>query len=255
MAYKVIGHRGDKVNFVENTLAGFDAILQNPEIDGFEFDVVMSKDKKLLISHDRFIIDTCGHKQYIHNLTYTELLAINKMVNSNEEKNEERYPLLEEVLDLYANQSHKKMMLLEIKSIPASGVLPLTIPELVENVHRRLKRYSISDTCTIISFDYRIIKESYKQDKKRNIGLILHHNLIPLSSIINDLPISLLVMAKNWITKEQVDEMNKYDIDIFSWTPNTDKEWIRLDILGIKGLITDKPEVLSLFRKVHVDAI
>jgi len=249
LSYRIIGHRGNKAKFIENTLAGFQSILQNPDIDGFELDVVMSKDKKLLISHDRFITDPSGKKHYIHNLTYNELLTLGKISHIAEKQKGIRYPLLEDVLKLYANQPHKKMILLEIKSIPSSGTLPLSISQFVKSIHNLLEAFDIHETCTIISFDYRIIKESYKLSTKQKVGLILHHNLIPIVSIAETLHISMLVMAKDWITQEQVTEMRKCNIDIFTWTPNTEKEWLRLSTLGVKGLITDKPEALSIFSK------
>lgn len=61
-------------------------------------------------------------------------------------------------------------------------------------------------------------------------------------------------MAKNWITKEQVEEMDRYSIDIFAWTPNIEQEWTRLENLGIQGLITDMPDGLSRFRTENINA-
>ncbi len=70
MTYQIIGHRGNKAKYIENTLAGFESALQTNGVDGFELDIVVSKDKKLVISHDRFINDPLKNKHYIHNLTY-----------------------------------------------------------------------------------------------------------------------------------------------------------------------------------------
>jgi len=249
MTYKIIGHRGDKASYIENTLAGFNSALETDGIDGLELDVVVSKDKKILVSHDMYITDLSGKRQDIHTLTYTELLVLSAKVNANTILPGKPYPLLEDVLKLYAKQVSKKTILLEIKSLPSLEILPLSHSSLIENIHRLLKCYEISDKCIIISFDYRLLIESKKQDKNRNVGLILHRNLMPLAGIAEELKLSLFVMERNWITQEQVTAMQEKNVDIFTWTPNTEEEWMRLDNMGIKGLITDRPKELMLFRK------
>jgi len=249
MSYKIIGHRGDKANYTENTIAGFKSALEADGVDGLELDVVVSKDKRILVSHDMFITDNLGIKQYIHTVTYAELLALSARVNRNSVLPGKAYPLLEEVLKVYAKQANKKVILLEIKALPSLEMLPLSYSMLIEEIHGLLKTYQISDKCYIISFDYRFLVESKKQDANRKVGLILHRNLMPLSSIVEELGVSLLVMEREWVTQEEVVAMQKKKVEIFTWTPNTEEEWDRLDKLGINGLITDKPRVLSLFAK------
>ena len=249
MAYQIIGHRGDKAKYPENTLSGFKSALETNGIDGFELDVVVSKDRELLISHDLYLKDSADKKHCIHNLTYRELHSLTKTLDGELAKEMMRYPTLEDVLKLYNNQSHKKTILIEIKSLPASDSLPLTFRQLTRELHALLNKYNILDDCYIISFDYRVIKESYNQNPNIKIGLILHRNLIPLSSISDTLNLSLLVVEKEWVTKEQVLEMEQRNIDIFAWTPNTPQEWLRLNSIGIKGMVTDKPKDLSIFRR------
>jgi len=56
-------------------------------------------------------------------------------------------------------------------------------------------------------------------------------------------------MNKAWVTKEQVLEMSEKNIHIFTWTPNTYKEFLHLHSIGVQGMITDKPQEFSLFSK------
>lgn len=250
MSFKIIGHRGDKVNFVENTIAGFKSSLSGEGIDGIELDVVVSKDEKLLISHDMFMKDSLGNRQNIYELTYDELLTANKARQTETASDEMKYPLLEELLGLYSAQKNKKILLLEIKSLPSLAVPPLSVSELIKKVHALLKLYGIEgDKCIIISFDYRVIEESYKQNAKHPIGLILHRNLMPLSCIVDRLNLSLLIMEKGWIVKEQVLEMLEKKIDIFIWTANTHEDWEYLENMGVQGMITDKPKILAKHKK------
>ncbi len=248
MTYKIIGHRGDRAKYPENTLSGFKSALETNDIDGFELDIVVTKDKKLVISHDLFLKDSTNKKRYIHTYTYTELLALSKTLDGKLSQETMKYPTLEDVLSL-CNSRPKKTILIEIKSLPIFDFLPLSFPELIKEIHILLNKYNILYSCYIISFDYRIIKESYNQNPNIKIGLILHRNFLPLSCIINTVKPSLLIMEKEWITKDQVKEMIQENIDIFAWTPNSPQEWLHLTSIGIKGIITDKPKDLSIFRK------
>ena len=47
----VIGHRGNPMVYQENTLAGFKSLLEL-NVDGFETDIFLTKDKKLVLYHD-----------------------------------------------------------------------------------------------------------------------------------------------------------------------------------------------------------
>lgn len=47
----VIGHRGNPRKYQENTLEGFTSLLET-NADGFEIDIYMTKDGKLVVFHD-----------------------------------------------------------------------------------------------------------------------------------------------------------------------------------------------------------
>lgn len=239
MSYKIIGHRGNKADFVENTLAGFESALKANGVDGIELDVVVTKDKKLVISHDMFLVDVNGTKHNIYDITYSELCVLNSICVQSGIG--DKYPLLHEALILYSKYSSEKLLLLEIKSLPSLVRYPASIANIIKEVHKLLDENKIIQKCYLISFDYRIIKESKKQNKMLKTGLILHRNLVPLDVIANSLDISLLIMEKDWITKEQVIAMKKKDISIFSWTPNVPNDWNNLFSLGVGAIITDRP--------------
>jgi glycerophosphoryl diester phosphodiesterase len=47
----VIGHRGNPMKYQENTLDGFKSLLET-NADGFEMDIYVTKDDKLVVFHD-----------------------------------------------------------------------------------------------------------------------------------------------------------------------------------------------------------
>jgi len=241
MSYKIIGHRGNKAEYLENTLEGFQSILESPEIDGIEFDVAISKDGELFISHDLFL-ESDGKVIFLHTLTYAEILNL-----SDDKK---KYPLLVNVLELCSHyKSQNNTILIELKSWPAFDMQKLINKNSIVDIHKMLYQFKLLEICYLISFDYRLIEDSYHLDKRLKTGLILHRNLFPLIPVVNALHCSILVVERSWITIEQVEEMNLLGIQVFVWTPNNEEEWIRLHKMGVSAMVTDKPKLLSVFMR------
>jgi glycerophosphoryl diester phosphodiesterase len=59
----LIGHRGSPGFGGENTLAGFDRAVNELGADGIELDILLTKDKKLIVGHDYELTRLVGFKQ------------------------------------------------------------------------------------------------------------------------------------------------------------------------------------------------
>ena len=243
--YKIIGHRGDKEHFPENTLASFESALSGTECAGIELDIDVSSDQKFVVSHDRYFIDKNNKKCYMHDYTYDQIRqkAIEKFHGKNHK--EIPLPLLEDLLTLYKKIDKNKIILIEIKILPSSPNMPLSFGNLIKKLHRLLNTYDLEEQCYIISFDYRVIQESKKQNPAIKTGLILEKNLLPVESLYKDLSFDILVMAHYWIIKEQIAFLKKHNVHVMAWTVNTDKESIRLSNLGVRYMISDRPLTLK----------
>lgn len=238
--YEIIGHRGDKENYPENTLNGFKSSLLSKKVAGIELDVQVTKDAKLMISHDRYYVSGNNKKFYINDYTYKDYQNLPIFYNDSSKE----FPLLEDVLKLYKDLESIKIILIEIKTLPASSSLPISFSQLIKEVHNLLYKYQVEGNSYIISFDYRIIKESKIQNSMIKTGMIFERNLIPINCIVKMLDLDIVVMAEYWITQEQVKELNSLNIDVFAWTINSKKECDRLANLGVKYMITDKPTTI-----------
>ena len=67
----VEGHRGYCAVYPENTLISFAAAL-DLGVDGFEFDVWLTKDKVPMLMHDGNALRTCGVNKHLRDMTYEE---------------------------------------------------------------------------------------------------------------------------------------------------------------------------------------
>ena len=101
-----IAHRGlyDE-DMSENTIDSFDNAFNNG-FNGIEFDIRLTKDKKVVIIHDPFISRVSDGVGLVKNKTYNELLESNSG-----KKKIARLPLLRDVINRYQN----KTMVIELK--------------------------------------------------------------------------------------------------------------------------------------------
>jgi len=96
-------HRGSSVDYIENTLPAFEAALKNEKYKFIEFDIQYTKDKKLIVYHDRTLVRLNGVAKKVKSITYEEFLNISQF----------HVPLYSEVMNLIGT---KKPINIEIKS-------------------------------------------------------------------------------------------------------------------------------------------
>ena len=101
----VFGHRGSPTYKTENTLSSFKKAIQQ-KVDGLELDVRCTKDKKVVVFHDKKLDRIAGIKSKIKNLFYDDLKKI--VLNKGE-----TIPLLDDISPLLKNI---KVLNIEIKS-------------------------------------------------------------------------------------------------------------------------------------------
>ena len=101
----LFGHRGSPAYFTENTRSSFKKAIEQGA-DGLELDIRLSKDKKIIIFHDRDLKRLVGAKHKIKDLTY-------KQLQEHTFENEETVPLLDNIVPLL---DKTKAFNIEIKS-------------------------------------------------------------------------------------------------------------------------------------------
>lgn len=72
----LLAHRGFSGNYPENSPLAFRMAAEKTAADGFESDVHITKDGKLVIFHDASVERTSNGTGFIKNMTYDELLSL-----------------------------------------------------------------------------------------------------------------------------------------------------------------------------------
>ncbi|MBF1300107.1 MAG: glycerophosphodiester phosphodiesterase, partial [Parvimonas sp.] len=96
-----LAHRGFSGKYPENTKIAFLKAIEHSDCDGFETDVHMTKDKKLVIIHDDTVDRTCSNGSgFIKDLTSKELLQMEFGSHKGREFLGEKIIFLDELLQI-----------------------------------------------------------------------------------------------------------------------------------------------------------
>lgn len=265
-------HRGGRGLMPENTIAS-----EKNAIDygcTLEMDLQMSKDKKIVVSHDAYFnSDFCltpegdtlakqdGYSRLIYNMPYDSVAKYDVGLKPHpgfprQKKIHAVKPLLSELIDsveAYAKEKHHvNHYNIEIKSSPkADGKNYSTLGEYVDSAMKIIIDKGIEPRTMIQSFDvralklvhekYPTVKTSYlvgKADKKTAQGYIDELGFKP----------DIFSPEYSIATRELVNAFHQQGVLVIVWTPNTAEEIQHLKDIGIDGVITDYPDLYAQIK-------
>lgn len=143
----IVGHRGVRSLYPENTLVSFRAAL-DLKLDLIEFDIRRTKDGHLIVCHDADIERTTDSKGLIREMTLEQLKAVDAGIKAGEQFAGERIPTLEETLDLMVNADYEVLLNVEIKDYDR---------QVVDETIAMLKRYDLAERCVIACFNAAVV--------------------------------------------------------------------------------------------------
>jgi glycerophosphoryl diester phosphodiesterase len=263
------GHRGARGLLPENTIPSFLKALEFP-VKTLELDVVVSKDNKLIISHEPWFshhicikpdssqVTPLEEKELlILNMTYKEIKAFDCGSRGNERFPEQQKmkvykPSLKEMVnavETYCKTNNRELPFynIEIKSNPEYYDTLTPNPEnFVKLVLQKVKEIGIYDHCNLQSFDINILNEIHKQDDKIPVAYLIEttegfeENL----KMLNFLP-TIYSPYHIFVNKELVEEVHSKKMKLIPWTVNEVERMKELIDLGVDGIITDFPNQIE----------
>jgi glycerophosphoryl diester phosphodiesterase len=260
------GHRGARGLRPENTIPAF-LIALDSGVTTIEMDVVITKDKKIVVSHEPWMdADIClkpdstpikkadATKLNIYKMTYDEVKQydcgskINKRFPE-QLKIKTSKPLLEDVI--VAVETHIKSFSqyevdynIEIKSAKAGdNVFHPTPEEFSDLVYNLIDQYLPLDRVVIQSFDFRVLK--YWHEKYPTVRLAaLVENKKSVYRNLSELGFNPSIYSPvfSLLDKEDVVYLQKEKIRVIPWTVNEIEDMKKVRQLGVDGFITDYPD-------------
>ena len=240
VAVDVIGHRGASRDAPENTLASVNLAWKRGA-DAVEIDVFLSKDGRIVVTHDETPKRFGGPDRKIADQTLAELKKIDVGRWKNKKWTGERMPTLTEVLDTIPQG---KRLLIEIKCGP----------EIIAELKRVLKAAGKKrEQTAIIGFSYSSMKAvkqalprlkvywvvGLKRDKKSRRWSPGIETLIrkSKSAKLDGLNLS----DKPVIDRDYVMRVHTAGLRFYVWTVNSVAAARRLTAAGVDGITTDRP--------------
>jgi glycerophosphoryl diester phosphodiesterase len=141
------GHRGYSARYPENTLISFRAAI-DLGVDGFEFDVWLSREGEPVVLHDGNCYRTCGVDRHVRDMTLAEIKELDagyaKKFGDTYLGQGITVPTLREVLELVQDRAPGMALGVEIKEYTE---------ETVDKTVSMLKEYGLFENARFYAFD------------------------------------------------------------------------------------------------------
>jgi glycerophosphoryl diester phosphodiesterase len=215
---EVHGHRGARAVRPENTIEGFQYAI-GAGVDAIEFDVVVTRDNVVVVSHDPFLKSGA----YIRTLTAAET----------------GLPALDEVLALEGS------FLFNIEA----KVSEHTPENFAEMVLDRIRAHKVNERVQFQSFDFAILHRMKRLAPDLRMAALWEGEARSFVEIARDAGTEIVAPQYPLVTIDRVGEAHEAGLRVIPWTVNGQEDWQRMIDAGVDGIITDDPA--SLIGYLH----
>ncbi|APS37775.1 MULTISPECIES: glycerophosphodiester phosphodiesterase family protein [Salegentibacter] len=263
---QVQGHRGDRGNLPENSIPAFLSAVEKGA-DVLELDVVVSQDKKIVVSHEPVMLalymltpdgdSIAKENEKNYNLYKMDYDSIRKFDSGskknrlfpNQQPQKTYKPLLSEVIDtvenyIQVNDLDEVKYNIEIKSSEKNyGIFQPEPADFVDLVMNIIEEKGIKNKVNLQSFDVNILQILNEKYPDIEVAYLvskesINKNLEKLG-FIPDIYSPNYKLLKN---KEVVDSIKERNMDLIPWTVNEEEAINKMLELKVDGIITDYPE-------------
>jgi glycerophosphoryl diester phosphodiesterase len=267
------GHRGARGLLPENTIPSF-LIAIDHGVDTIEFDLVVTKDRKILISHEPWfhhqistkpdgspVSETEALQYNIFEMTYEETQEFDVGIRGHENFPEQEpmpatKPLMRDaILEIEAYVEELGLdpiwYNIETKSRPEWYDKMVPVPqEYAQLLYDELADLDILDRVIIQSFDPATLIEMRKIDPDLKQAILVS-NEEPMQVYLDTLGYTPEIWSPHYrlVTPEMVNQAHEYGMTVIPWTINETDEMRRLLEMGVDGIITDYPDRAAPLRQ------
>jgi glycerophosphoryl diester phosphodiesterase len=265
------GHRGCRGLMPENTIPAMINAL-GLGVTTLEMDVVITKDKQVILSHEPFFnheittkangsfIDEKEEKNYnIFKMTYAETQKFDVGQKphprfSEQQKMAVTKPLLADVFeaikkDMMTRRRPFPYYNIETKTTSATDNIYHPAPaEFVELLMAVIKQHQLEDFVIIQSFDIRTLQYLHTHYPTIKTALLIEaDDKNSFRKQLKDLGFNPTIYSPEnaLVTETLIQNCHKQNIKIIPWTVNDKKEIDRLKALGVDGIISDYPNLFN----------
>jgi len=239
---QIIGHRGAASDAPENTLVSAKTAWKQGA-DAVEIDIHLSKDGRVMVSHDASTLRTSGIDLKISDATSDELRKLDVGKYKGSRFKGEKIPFLEEIIEA---MPAKRGLFIEIKC----GT------EVLKPLYKVITESGKMDQITIIGFNLETMASAKAffptipvywlrgTDSDPATGKVIPHDP-KLIEQIKKMKLDGLDMHFAGVTTEFVNAIRAAGMKLHTWTVDDPAEAIRLYQLNVDGITTNCPGKIS----------
>jgi glycerophosphoryl diester phosphodiesterase len=232
----IIGHRGGRNLWPENSLSGFRKLAAMP-VEGVEFDVHLTGNGELLVIHDPTLDRTTDRTGPVAALKAGEHRAVRLR-----DSDGDAIPTLDEVLEIF------KAGTMELHVELKSGVGHVLYPGLEAKTATQIDRFGLAERAILTSFHEEILAEvcrvaphirtlsSFNQGSADRMGLVVGlETMLELSDIV---AVEKRLLVAEWDAITALVPADR----LGAWVPNEEDDlsfWLNKPI---RQITTDRPD-------------
>lgn len=224
---EITAHRGSSRTAPENTIPAIEAAVEEMA-DSVEIDVQMTADGVVVLGHDASLKRVAGVNRSIASMTFEELEKLDVGSWFSSEYAGTRIPSLSEVLELC---SQKTSLNIEIKYVGKNSELPEKTAEMV-------REYGMENQCMITSTNLSYLKRVKEALPEIRTGYIIS---AAYGNFYSSEDVDFISIRSGFVTSALMQNAHEQGKAVYAWTVNTKSELERLTLLGVDGIITDRP--------------
>jgi glycerophosphoryl diester phosphodiesterase len=230
---KNIAHRGASSYAPENTIAS-EELAWKLGADAVELDIYLSKDKKVVVIHDGNTKRTSGESYLVKDTKSKVLRKLDNGSFKDIKYKGEKIPFLKEMI---AKLQDGKELVIEIKC--GSEVLPY--------LKKVVKSGGKQKQMIFIGFDWKTIVETKKMFPENKCYWLSSKKEGLAEKIKEAAQIKLdgVDLVNDIIDEKTMQLAKQLNLDVIAWTVDNPDEMKRLINLGVKGITTNKPDLLK----------
>ena len=239
--FTVVGHRGFRSRYPENTLVSFKAAM-DWGIKAIEFDVHPTKDHKLVVTHDHTVERCSNGKGFVHDMTFDEIRKLDFGGWKAPEFAGTQIPTFEETLDCILSRDPDYYVLIELKEDD---------DDCTRQVFDICQKYSLFSHSLILSFHPRQLQllRGWKSDLFLQGFPYRYLNNPPkklYGSIFNK-----ICIWTNEATNAEIADFHDLGVTVDICAVDDEQQFNKALTLDCDSITTNNPEVIWPLMKQH----
>ena len=228
----IYAHRGASALAPENTLAAFQLAFQSGA-DGIELDVMLSRDKELVVIHDSTVDRTTDGTGKVAEMPLAALRELDAGAHFGEAFRGEKLPTLTEVFETVGG---KMRINVELKNYAHP------MDDLTRRVIALAERFQLEDSVLLSSFNPINLSKARRQNPKICRGLLVSPgNRRMLGGVGRLFPYHALHPYYEDVTPEMAADLRARGKQLNTWTVDEPQALLRLRAIGVDGIICNNP--------------